>query len=197
MSEQQTIELFTMKCAVAETELRKRLSQFSAVEYAKNLRSQADNLDVYIKQFDVQNRQNAARMSFYYEIFYMLENDIRTLIVETMEAAHQASWWSDCVPQHVKEEATRNRKREAEAGVSLRSGNDIDYITFGQLADIIKDNWNDFAGMLSNVAAVSRVLSALNMLRGTIAHCGILADDEVDRLKLAIKDWFRVLEGPK
>jgi hypothetical protein len=129
--------------------------------------------------------------------FYMLENDIRTLIVETMESAHQSSWWTKCAPQHVKEEATRNRKREAEAGISPRSENDIDYITFGQLADIIKENWKDFAGMLSNPAAVSRVLSALNMLRGTIAHCGILAEDEVDRLKLAIKDWFRVLEGPK
>jgi hypothetical protein len=195
VSDHETIELFTMKCAVAETELRKKLSQFTSVDYGKSIRSQANNLDTYIKQFDIQNRQNAARMSFYYEIFYMLENDIRTLIIETMEAAHHTTWWSECVPQHVKEEATRNRKREA--GVSPRSENDIDYITFGQLADVIKENWNDFAGMLSNVAAVSRVLSALNMLRGTIAHCGVLAEDEVDRLKLAIKDWFRVLEGPK
>ena len=199
MSYNETIELFTMKCAVAETELRKKLGQFSGVvgDTAKSVRAQADNLEPYIKQFDIKNRQNAARMSFYYEIFYMLENDIRTLIVETMEAAHGASWWLDRAPQHVKEEATRNRKREAEAGVSLRSEDDIHYITFGQLSDIIKENWSDFAGMLSNVAAVSRVLSALNMLRGTIAHCGVLADDEVDRLKLAIKDWFRVLEGPK
>jgi hypothetical protein len=192
----ETIELFTMKCAVAETELRKRLAQFSTVDSAKNIRQRADDLESYIKQFDVQNRQNAARMSFYYEIFYMLENDIRTLIVETMVSAHGDSWWLACVPQHVKEEATRNRKREAEAGVSPRSESDIDYITFGQLADIIKENWQHFAGMLSNLAAVSRVLSALNMLRGTIAHCGVLAEDEVDRLKLAIKDWFRVLEGP-
>jgi hypothetical protein len=62
---------------------------------------------------------------------------------------------------------------------------------------LIRANWSDFAGMLSNQSAVSRVMSALNMLRGTIAHCGILAEDEVDRLKLAIRDWFRVLEGPK
>jgi len=65
-----------------------------------------------------------------------------------------------------------------------------------QLGDIIRENWSDFAGMLSNPSAVARVLSGLNMLRGTIAHCGVLADDEVDRLKLAIRDWFRVLEGP-
>lgn len=197
MSFENRIELFLMKCAVAESELRKRLIQHSPIETASTLRQSAEELDRYIKQFDIDNRNNAARMSFYYEIFYMLENDIRTLIVQTLKEAHGNDWWSTHVPQHVREEATRNRKREAEAGVSLRSESDIDYITFGQLSDIIKENWSVFAGMLSNPAAVTRVLSALNMLRGTIAHCGVLAEDEVDRLKLAIRDWFRVLEGPK
>jgi hypothetical protein len=101
------------------------------------------------------------------------------------------------VSQGVKDEVKKNRGREAQAGVTLRSDDEIDYTTFGQLGDIIRENWIDFAGMLSNQSAVNRVFSALNMLRGTIAHCGVLAEDEVDRLKLAIRDWFRVLEGPK
>jgi hypothetical protein len=197
MSFDNRVELFLMKCAVAEGELRKRLFQHSPTQPAGIIRQSAEELDRYIKQFDMENRKNATKMSFYYEIFYMLENDIRTLIVQTLKEAYGNAWWSTQVPQHVREEATRNRRREAEAGVSLRSENDIDYITFGQLSDIIKDNWSNFAGMLSNPAAVTRVLSALNMLRGTIAHCGVLAEDEVDRLKLAIRDWFRVLEGPK
>ena len=78
----------------------------------------------------------------------------------------------------------------------MRSEDDIDYTTFGQLGDE-GANWSDFAGMLSNQSAVSRVTTALNMLRGTIAHCGVLAEDEVGRLKRAFRDWFRVLEGPK
>jgi len=114
-----------------------------------------------------------------------------------MEAAHGAKWWETNVPPGVLEEVRKNREREAQAAVSVRSEDDIDYTTFGQLGDIIRANWSDFAGMLSNQSAVSRVMSALNMLRGTIAHCGVLAEDEVDRLKLAIRDWFRVLEGPK
>ncbi len=136
-------------------------------------------------------------MSRYYEIFYLLENDIRRLIVETMEAAHGANWWDTHVPPGVLEEVRKNREREAQAAVTVRSEDDIDYTTFGQLGDVIRANWSDLAGMLSNQSAVSRVMAALNMLRGTIAHCGILAEDEVDRLKLAIRDWFRVLEGPK
>ena len=106
-------------------------------------------------------------------------------------------WWDTHVPQNIKEELKKNRNREAQAAVTLRSEDEIDYTTFGQLWDIIRENWVDFAGMLSNQSAVCRVLTGLNMLRGTIAHCGVLAEDEVDRLKLAIRDWFRVLEGPK
>lgn len=78
----------------------------------------------------------------------------------------------------------------------MRSTNDIDYITFGQLGEIIKSNWDAFAGMLSNQSALNRVIYSLNMSRGAIAHCGLLADDEIDRLKLNVKDWFRVLAGP-
>lgn len=192
-----TIELFLLKCAVIETSLRTTLSEYNTERPSLPGVLEDENLEPFIKQFDLSNRKNAARMSRYYEIFYLLENDIRRLIVETMEAAHGATWWDTHVPTGVLEEVRKNRNREAQAAVSVRSEDDIDYTTFGQLGDIIRDNWSDFAGMLSNQSAVSRVLSALNMLRGTIAHCGVLAEDEVDRLKLAIRDWFRVLEGPK
>jgi hypothetical protein len=192
-----TIELFVLKCAVIEVGLRATLAEYNTDSSSLLSAVDDEQLEPFIKQFDLSNRKNAAHMSRYYEIFYLLENDIRRLIVETMEAAHGAKWWDTHVPAGVLEEVRKNRTREAQAAVSVRSEDDIDYTTFGQLGDIIRNNWSDFAGMLSNQSAVSRVLSALNMLRGTIAHCGMLGDDEVDRLKLAIRDWFRVLEGPK
>ncbi|GLS75699.1 Swt1 family HEPN domain-containing protein [Oharaeibacter diazotrophicus] len=190
------IELFLLKCAVIEADIRQSTSEYKDNPKNKRL-SEDSNNDRYIRQFSLQNRRNASNMAEYYELFYMLENDIRELIVETLESAHGANWWDLKVPTGVKEEARKNRNRKEQAAVSTRSDNEIDYITFGQLSDVIRENWVDFAGIMSNQSAVSRVLSALNMLRGTIAHCGVLADDEVDRLKLAIKDWFRVLEGPK
>ena len=182
-----TVELFVLKCAVIETGLRAALAEFDTGGFSALSHVNDEHLEPFIKQFDLANRKNAAQMSRYYEIFYLLENDIRRLIVETMETAHGTEWWDTRVPQSVLEEVRKNRQREAQAAVSTRSDDDIDYTTFGQLGDIIRENWPDFAGMLSNQSAVSRVLAALNMLRGTIAHCGVLAEDEVDRLKLAIQ----------
>lgn len=195
MTRNNDVELFVLKCAVIEGSLRNSLREYR-VESLSRADLEDDRLAPYIKQFDIANRTAAAKMARYYEIFYMLENDIRRLIVETMEAAHGADWWDARVSQAVKDEVRKNRNREAQAAVSVRSDEEIDYTTFGQLSDIIRESWTDFAGMLSNPSAVGRVLSGLNMLRGTIAHCGLLAEDEVDRLKLAIRDWFRVLEGP-
>lgn len=82
-------------------------------------------------------------------------------------------------------------------GHVTRSDDDLDYTTFGQLGDIIRANWDVFGGVLSSQKAVSRIMATLNALRGPIAHCGVLAPDEIDRLKLSVKDWFRVMAGPQ
>jgi hypothetical protein len=190
------IELFILKCAVLNKDLRRVLNRFDETRRVDEAFGSDTSIREYILQFDLQNRINASNMAEYYKIFYMLENDIRRLISDTLEAAHGADWWNTCVPLPVKEEVAKNQKRELDAGIALRSENALDYTTFGQLGDIIRANWTDFAGMLSNQSALNRVLFSLNMSRGTIAHCGVLAEDEIDRLKLNVKDWFRVLAGP-
>jgi hypothetical protein len=45
--------------------------------------------------------------------------------------------------------------------------------------------------MFRDKGAVERILGNLNTLRGPIAHCKPLADDEVLRLVLGMRDWFR------
>ena len=133
-----TVELFVLKCAVIETGLRATLAEFDTGKSGAMTQADDEQLEPFIKQFDIANRKNAAHMSRYYEIFYLLENDIRRLIVETMEAAHGAKWWDTRVPPGVLEEVRKNREREAQAAVSVRSEDDIDYTTFGQLGDIIR-----------------------------------------------------------
>lgn len=48
--------------------------------------------------------------------------------------------------------------------------------------------------MLRDIQAVERILSNLNTLRAPIAHCKALAEDEVERLHLGLRDWFRQME---
>ncbi len=98
------------------------------------------------------------------------------------------------VPEDVRREAEKLQKRDAETGFTRRSDDPLDFLTFGQLSEVIKANWHVFGAVFTNVRAVEKVMSNLNTLRGPIAHCSPLAEDERLRLRLAVADWFRLGE---
>ncbi|TPI21297.1 Swt1 family HEPN domain-containing protein [Mesorhizobium sp. B4-1-1] len=196
MIDLQKLELYILKCAVIQAEVEK-FDQDDIPPLGAWRSDSASVYDEYLAQFSRDSRSRASKMASHYELFYLVENEIRRIIQETLEDSHGLSWWDVCVDQSIKDEVDKNRKRELELALSVRSEREIDYTTFGQLGDIIRKNWANFAGIMSNQPALSRVLHQLNVLRGTIAHCGFLAEDEVDRLHLTIKDWFRVMAGPR
>ena len=133
-------------------------------------------------------------MSRNYAIFYCLENSIREIIVQRLEEQHGSNWWDTAVPDSVRNNAEKNRKRELSSGVTPRSTELIDFTNFGELGEIIKTNWSIFGDMFRDVRAVERVLGTLNTLRAPIAHCKALAEDEELRLHLGLRDWFRQME---
>ncbi len=132
-------------------------------------------------------------MSAHYRVFYCLENSIRSLVIDVLFEKHGEQWWDAKVPDSVKTHVAVTRKKEKEFGVSVRSQEAIDYTTFGELSEIIKSNWTDFNEIFQDVKALERVTATLNVLRGPIAHCKPLAEDEVVRLHLSIRDWFRAM----
>ena len=98
------------------------------------------------------------------------------------------------MPGQVRQNVIKSIKREKEAAVTPRSSSSIDYTTFGELSEIIKSNWGLFGGsVFSEIKAVEKVMSNLNSLRNPIAHCSPLAEDEVLRLELSLRDWFRII----
>lgn len=148
----------------------------------------------YYPQFEQAVRAEAAEMSEHYEVFYCLEQSIRKLIVETLEDAAGIDWWnSGKVPPTIVASAAAMVQRERDSGITQRSDNAIDYTTFGELSVIITTNWDLFEPILKSKRAVERVMASLNLLRGPIAHCCPMQEDEVDRLRLAVKDWFRMI----
>jgi hypothetical protein len=148
----------------------------------------------YYPQFEQSVRNEASEMARHYELFYCLEKSIRKLISETLQESEGAKWWDGGrIPQTIAADVNSNVQRELDSGVTRRSDAAIDYTTFGQLSVIITSNWDLFGTIFNSRRAVERVMSNLNTLRGPIAHCCPLADDEVVRLGLAVKDWFRMI----
>jgi hypothetical protein len=127
-------------------------------------------------------------------VIYCLEQSIRKLIAETLQDAEGADWWNKGkVPQDVAQEVAKRLKTEKESGMTQRSTALSDYTTFGELSVIISANWDLFKTVLTDQRAVARVLGNLNLLRNPVAHCSPMAADEVERLRLSVKDWFRLM----
>ena len=147
----------------------------------------------YYPQFEQSVRAEASAMSSHYELFYCLEQSIRKLISETLQEAEGANWWDAKVPADIVKSVRDNIQREEDSGVTRRSDEPIDYTTFGQLSVIITSNWALFRTIFNSRRAVELVMKSLNVLRGPIAHCCPLSEDEVVRLNLAVKDWFRMI----
>jgi len=184
------IKLFGLSHSLLERDLDK-VEQEYKVELQRESREDKD--DVYYPQLSQALRQEAAEMSKHYELFYCLEKSIRSLIAETLESSHGEIWWETKVPDEVKKNVKDNMQKELDSGVTIRSEKEIDYTNFGELIIIVQRNWESFP-MFSSQKAFSRIMNNLNTLRSPIAHCCMLAEDEVVRLKLTVKDWFRLME---
>lgn len=147
----------------------------------------------YYPQFDEIIRIQAKEMASHYELFYCLEQSIRQLIVSALFDKASSNWWSATVPPKIVEDVKQRMQTELDSGFSLRSEQEIDYTNFGELSVIITSNWDVFGAIFSSKRAVERIMNSLNLLRGPIAHCSPLAEDEIDRLRLTVKDWFRAM----
>jgi hypothetical protein len=147
------------------------------------------------EQFELALRSEAARMSEFYEVFYCLENSIRTLVDDIMIDAEGADWWNSARvdDDRIRKPCVQRRKKELDSGITVRSDRLLDYTTFGELSQLITDNWALFEPVFNSKSAVSNVSNQLNLLRGPIAHCNATDELEQERLNLAVRTWFKIM----
>ncbi|MDZ4791767.1 MAG: Swt1 family HEPN domain-containing protein [Hyphomicrobiales bacterium] len=165
------------------------------VKFRHDRQAAKDRRAAEYQQFEAALRAEAERMSEFYEVFYCLENSIRKLVADTFLEAEGADWWNS---PRVDEERIRKpshtaRKKEVDSGVTPRSEHLINYTTFGQLSQLITDNWELFDPVFKSKTAVSNVSNQLNLLRGPIAHCNPTDVLEQERLNLAVRSWFTLM----
>jgi Swt1-like HEPN len=190
------IKVFVLSNQMAERALD-RVEETLRVDLARHppIHASDDQDQDYYPQFAQAIRVAAHEMSVHYEIFYCLEVSIRTLIKEKLKSEVGANWWDACdIPDPIRKGVKENIQREIDSAFTQRSDDELDYTTFGELGEIVRKNWTHFADIFNSEKAFNRVMSNLNLLRGPIAHCSPLAEDEVVRLKLTLKDWFRLME---
>jgi hypothetical protein len=193
MNKNDRIRLFRMTHLMIESDLDRVEKRFK-VDLGREPEQKTGKDEAYYPQFTEAVRQDAAAMADHYEVFYCLEQSIRDLIRDKLEAEVGPNWWDTAVPNAVRANVDDNITRERDSGVTMRSTEKIDYTTFGELGEIVRSNWNVFGDTFNSQKALTKIMTNLNILRGPIAHCCPLAEDEAVRLRLTVRDWFRLME---
>ncbi len=138
----------------------------------------------------------AKQMSEVYVLFHSLENSARNLIRSRLEVAHGDKWWEQ-VKTHDMEKKVRDRIKEQDRNKwhQPRGRHPLNYLDFGDLKDLICNNWPYFKNVFPDQHWVVARLTELEKSRNVVAHNNVLADTEISRLLLYFGDWCRQVGG--
>lgn len=134
----------------------------------------------------------AEKMSKVYKSFFCLENAVRELIEERLSDRIKQNWWEKGVPEKIKKQANALRKQEEKNKYHApRSSSLIGYTMFGNLAQIIIANWDEFSDLFPDQHWISSRFNDLELSRNIIMHSGSLPEIEVGRIQNIVRDWIR------
>lgn len=189
------LKVFLMTVQLMEEDLD-AVEKGLALDLGRARVAATDEAAEYYPQIEHAFRTEARRMAPHYEVFYSLERTIRALVRDSLADADGPGWWDNesRVTPKIKADCEARLQKEQDSGVTVRSDDPLDFLTFGELGQIITGNWDVFGALFKSDKAVARIMANLNTLRGPIAHCTPLAEDEIVRLRLSVRDWFRQME---
>lgn len=142
--------------------------------------------------------KDCERMSKTYQLFYLLENSVRSFILSVLQSEYPSEdWWNkdSIVRQKIRKEVEIRMKQEKEnRWHATRGDHYIHYTNFSNLKEIIIDNWTVFKRFFPDQAWIISRLKDLELSRNIIAHNNPLPQDEVRRIKLYFRDWTKQIK---
>jgi len=134
---------------------------------------------------------DAQRMSTVYAAIHAFENIVRHLVATAMAEHHGQAWWSK-VPDRIRKRVKTRMDEDAKfSWHGTRGVTELDYCDFDDLSSVIVTNWDAFEVLLANMEWAKAVLSTLEKSRNTTMHGGVLAQEDVERIGMNIRDWIR------
>jgi Swt1-like HEPN len=127
-----------------------------------------------------------------YKLFFVFEEYLREVVVEVLTKEGK-TWW-DFAPQDVKDEVTRlEQTEEVKSWMALGSRDKSALMTLPQLLRVIDVAWKEGFDDLIRDKALIHEARVIAHLRNTLCHMSIISDEETDRIKQTMRDWFRIV----
>ena len=146
-----------------------------------------------LSPFGVQRRNNAIQMARLYAVLHCFENEIRSLIRETLDEKEGPNWWEN-LPSKIKKHAeSRHETAIKDSWLEGEKSDLLGFVDFGMLAAIIIEKWEYFDDLIPSQHWLKQRMDELEKARNFIAHNRMLLPSEFHRIYMYISDWNRVI----
>jgi hypothetical protein len=150
--------------------------------------AQALSLDV----LDDVNVANAKAMALVYTAIAAFENSVRSLVLKTLADRFKEEWWEKGVSKGIRDRAEKRLADEEQVRWHAQRGNDpINYTTFGDLKNVMQNNWDCFEVLIGSLPWASGIFDVVERSRNVIMHSGTLEREDIERLGVNIRDWIK------
>ena len=159
---------------------------------ANGTRTQENLLAEAIAPFGISRRNEALEMSRLYALLYCFENEIRSLIRETLEEKEGLDWWNKLPPKMRSFAESRQAAALKDSWLEGHKRDLLGFVDFGMLASIIIEKWEHFS-IIPSQHWLRQRMEELEKARNFIAHNRMLLPSEFQRIYMYIADWNRVI----
>ncbi len=148
-----------------------------------------------LSPFGVKRRNDALEMARLYSVLHAFENEVRSLIRDTLDETVGANWWdTEAVPSKVRSIAeSRQKTAEKDSWLEGAKGDRLEFVDFGDLASIIIQNWEHFKDAMPSQDWIRQRMTELEKARNFVAHNRMLLPSEFQRIYMYISDWNKVV----
>lgn len=128
-----------------------------------------------------------------YRLIFVFENFLRLFVVEVLSKDATLPWWEK-VPKEVQDEVLKIEETdEIKSWMALGSRDRSALMTFPQLLRVIDHAWKDGFDDLVRDKGLIQGARLIVHLRNTICHMTEIPEEETDRIRQSMRDWFRVI----
>jgi hypothetical protein len=137
--------------------------------------------------------KQALRAAETYKLFFLFESYLREFVLGVLSKDPAVSWW-DKVPSDVQTEVEKlEEMEESKTWMALGSRDKSRLLTYPQWLRTIDVNWKDgFSDLVRDKALVGQA-RLIGHLRNAICHMTAIPEDETERVRVVMRDWFRVI----
>ncbi|MEW6055345.1 MAG: Swt1 family HEPN domain-containing protein [Bdellovibrionota bacterium] len=138
--------------------------------------------------------KRARLASLVFKYFFVFEHFLREFIRETLSESSPANWWESKVPKNIRDEVTESeQKEETKAWMALVSREKLALTTYPQLLSIIESCWKDGFEPIVRDKSLIQEARLITHVRNAACHMSDIPEEEVDRVRQVMRDWFRIV----